>query len=305
MDKNVKANIEFDFEQLFQKQDNNKQEIHLESTKDKSVALKSIEDEINEILQEENARKPVYKKIPERKPYEGHRQRVYQKVLAGAFETFEDYEILELMLFSADLRHDTKPHAKKLISHFGNLQNVLDASRYEITALGFTEKVASVIQVYRGVISRYLCEVSCSNDILDTRQKAKQYMYAMLLGKKVECVCCIYMDSRKQILGLPTFVEGRSENVVVYTEEIIREASIRRAKYILIGHNHPSGILLPSRNDIELLDEINKGIMAVRCYFYDAIITCNSGYISLAEEGYFKNNEFFKTASEANIDDIT
>ncbi len=305
MDKNVKANIEFDFDQLFQKQDNNNQEFNSQSTKDKSIDLKSIEAEIDKILEEERAKKALHKKAPERKHYEGHRQRVYQKVLSGAFETFEDYEILELMLFSAYARCDTKPYAKKLISHFGNLQNVLDASRYEITALGFSEKVASVIQVYRGVISKYLCEVSCSNDTLDTRQKAKQYMYAMLLGKKVECVCCVYMDSKKRILGLPTFVGGRNENVVVYNEEIIREASIRRAKYILIGHNHPSGILLPSRNDIELLDEINRGIMAVRCYFYDAIITCDSGYISLAEEGYFKNNEFFKTASEVNVDDIT
>lgn len=307
MDKDVKNAIENDFEQFFSNHNDNKPKTHNNSVRNvsKTIDTKSIENEINQISGIEIARKKTTKKSSERKPYEGHRQRVYQKVLSGAFEYFQDYEILELILFSAYTRCDTKPHAKKLIEHFGSLQNVLDASRYQITALGFPEKVATVIQIYRGVISKYLYQLCCPGDYIDTRQKAKQYMYAVFLGKKIECVCCIYMDSKKKVLGVPTFIEGGIDSVMVYTEELVREASIRRAKYILIGHNHPSGILAPSHNDIELLEEINKGIMVSRCYFYDAIITCDTGYISLAEEGYFKDNEFFKVATEVMFDDIT
>ncbi len=302
MNKNGNTQIEKEFNDFLNIDSGNIKEDE-KATEDayEIIADKNIETEFNAIFGEEIAKKKSAKNLSKKDDHAEHRKRVYEKIKKDAFNTFQDYEVLEIMLFSSHARRDTKPQAKRLIKAFGSLQKVMDASRYEIKALGFSDKVASVIEVYRGVAERYLYQRTIPDTHIDSREKAKKYIHALCDGKKTECVYCVYLDSSKKILECEKLAEGDSSNVVVYTEELFRKVSILRAKYIIIGHNHPSGILTPSLSDLNLLEEINKGVMALRCYVYDAIITCDTDSISLAEEGYFRDNEFFRVAKETQM----
>ncbi|MBO5453835.1 MAG: RadC family protein [Clostridia bacterium] len=253
----------------------------------------AFKDEINKISETKNAAK-LKKKVDSGKDtpsYLKHRKRVKAKIKEGGIEYFEDYELLEFMLFSAYPQKDTKPLAKSLIIAFGSVSNVINATRDELKMKGFTDTVATLLAGYREVVRRFLEQMSTPGRCLNNRQVAKNYVHALCFGRKTECVYCIFLNNKKGIITIEKIAEGTGSSVVVYLEELFRKIVLLRAKYIVVGHNHPSGRLIPSSDDLNLLNEINKGVMAVRSYIYDAIITCDSGSISLVEEGYFKDNQ--------------
>ena len=223
--------------------------------------------------------------------HSGHRKRVFDKVKNNGFSSFHDYELLEFMLFFAETRKDTKDMAKALIHNFGSLKGVMEASREEIRSCGFSDRLASVLESYRECFYRYNLELCKNNEKLDSIPLVKNYIINLCLGKKEEYAYCVYLDSAKKILGTDKISEGGVSATEIYVEKIIRKAVLKEAKYIVLGHNHPSGNINPSYNDIMLLDELAKGLRAVRIFVYDFVICNNYDAFSCCENEIIKDNE--------------
>ena len=90
-------------------------------------------------------------------PNKGHRQRVKERFLKeGNFDSFQDYEVLEMMLFYAYPMKDTKPIAKRLINLYGSLHNVLNTEPKQLVQeAGLTENVAILLAMFPQAMRKY------------------------------------------------------------------------------------------------------------------------------------------------------
>jgi len=95
----------------------------------------------------------------------------------------------------------------------------------------------------------------------------------------------LFLNRAARVLGISCIGKGGISNVNMDVRIILQTALKVSASYILISHNHTSGSLHPSNEDLILTKNIQKGCEAVGIQLYDHIILTSESYMSFAEAG--------------------
>jgi DNA repair protein RadC len=211
----------------------------------------------------------------------GHRKRLRQKFLKSGLSAFNDYEILELLLtYSLPLK-DVKPIAKSLISNFGSISEVLDADIAELKGVdGIGEISALLLKLVKSIKTEHYADKLRSMDSISASSDVYDFVLEKLAGCKDESFLAIFLNSKNKILNFEILAEGTVTQARVYPRKIIRRALDINAAGLIVVHNHPSGEILPSQNDIELTDILKNLCDAMDIRFLDHIIVGKSGYKS-------------------------
>ncbi len=218
--------------------------------------------------------------------YIGHRARVRKKFLNSLGEELHDYELLEILLFAANPRQDTKPIAKKLLAKFENISSVINA---DIEMLKMVDGVgeASIVQIK--VISRIIQKVlkiqAKNKPILNNWQLVLDYVSAALKGLNHEVFRVLFLDKKHQLIEDELVAIGENDNVVVSSKTIAKKALLLSAESVILFHNHPSGELRASAADISVTKEIIMSLRGLEIKVIDHIIISDVGYFSFKENG--------------------
>ena len=225
------------------------------------------------------------------KPGEGahyiqHRRRLRERFRETGFEGFKDYEALELILTYAIPRRDVKPIAKELIRRFGDFQGVLDAP-YEdlLKTSGMGENAATFLNLMKSSASLYLKQVlkrkkgiSGTSDLLD-------YCRVEMRGLRDEQFRAIFLNSQNEIIADEVMQEGTVDQSVVYPRKVMERALYYKASAMIFVHNHPSGSIKPSREDITLTETLKQAAKSLQLRVHDHLIISKNGYFSFLESG--------------------
>ena len=224
----------------------------------------------------------------EKPSYMGHRQRLREKFAAGGLGNFLDHETLELLLTYCIARRDTKPLAWALIKRFGNLSAVLDAPVEELCAVpGIGEHSAQFLKLIRSVFKKYSLEEVKEKQIIRTPQEVVAYCNASLAGQTDECVELIYLSVRNTVIGTQIVATGLIDRVAVSARKIVECALQAKACAIILVHNHPSGDVTPSKEDIQLTQEVIRAAALFNIRIHDHIIIGKGGtHYSLRTHDY-------------------
>ena len=212
---------------------------------------------------------------------QGHRKRLRDRFLKTGLTGFNDYEILELLLTYSISLKDVKPIAKSLISEFGSISEVLDADISELKRLsGVGDISALLLKLVKDIKTEYYADklklmtsISASSDVYD-------FALEKLAGCKDEKFLAIYLNSKNKIIDSEITAEGTVTQARVYPRKIIRKALEVNAAGLIVVHNHPSGEIKPSKNDIELSDVLKNLCEAMDIRFLDHIVVGKAGYKS-------------------------
>ena len=223
----------------------------------------------------------------------GHRERVRKKFLENGFNGLEDYEILELLLFYVIPRKDTKAIAKELIEKFKTLANVLKADTLELKTVNGLGDVAITFLKMMGALPEKIYEDKLKNQklIKDDRNKItdKEVLLSFLRNKigyeDVEKFYVIYLSSSNEVIAFEESSSGTLDRSSIYPREIYKRVIMENAKSIIIAHNHPSGNTCPSKCDIDITNEIAKGLKNFGALLLEHIIITRDSYFSFLEEG--------------------
>ena len=223
----------------------------------------------------------------------GHRERVRKKFLENGFNGLEDYEILELLLFYVIPRKDTKAIAKELIKKFKNLANLLKADTLELKTVNGLGDVAITFLKMMGALPEKIYEDKLKNQklIKDDRNKItdKEVLLSFLRNKigyeDVEKFYVIYLSSSNEVIAFEESSSGTLDRSSIYPREIYKRVIMENAKSIIIAHNHPSGNTCPSKCDIDITNEIAKGLKNFGALLLEHIIITRDSYFSFLEEG--------------------
>ena len=227
------------------------------------------------------------------KDSQGHRERIKEKFLKNGIDGFAEYEILELLLTYCIPRKDTKPIAKELLNKFKSLDNVFKADFDKLSAVDGLGKNSIAFLKLIGDLPSIIYKDELKNKKLIDKETLKisnkdillKYLRNKIGYKDVEKFYVIYLSSSNEVLAFEESSSGTLDRSSIYPREIYKRVIMENAKSIIIAHNHPSGNISPSKCDIDITNEIAKGLKNFGALLLEHIIITRDSYFSFLEEG--------------------
>ena len=217
--------------------------------------------------------------------HEGHRRRLKERFLREGLDGFTDIQVLELLLFYVIPRKDTNPIAHELLARFGTLARVLDAPVSKLTQVeGITENGATFLKLVRELDRRYV--LSQGQDIiLNTIEDCCNYLSCFFKGKRNETVFLLSLDAKLKLLSCREVGEGSINYASVPIRRCVEMALEDGATSVILAHNHPSGIAVPSNDDIHTTRRLAMALSAVEIQLADHIVVADDEYVSMVQSG--------------------
>jgi DNA repair protein RadC len=220
-------------------------------------------------------------------PLEGHRKRLRERYKKSGLAGFHDYEFIELLLTYAIPQKDVKPLAKELISRFGGIREIFDASLEEFTTIkGLGERTAILFKLLKEGSTLYLKARVKGKEILSSPQHALDFCHHILSGEKNEKFMVIYLTTKNELIDTEILEEGTIDQTAVYPRKVVEGALKYNASALIFVHNHPSGDPTPSRTDKKLTEALVKAAHTIDVTVHDHIIIGKNNHFSGREGGW-------------------
>jgi DNA repair protein RadC len=212
----------------------------------------------------------------------GHRQRLKDRFVNGGPESLPDYELLELVLFSAIPRRDTKPVAKRLLERFGSFAEVINAPPNRLMEVeGVGMAAVTQLKIIRASALRLMRIGIMQKPVLASWNTVLDYCRAAMGFEDREQFRILFLDKKNRLIADEVQQEGTVDNTPVYIREIVKRALELSACAIVLVHNHPSGDPAPSRADIDMTRQIVEAAKPLGIAIHDHIIVGRQGHASL------------------------
>lgn len=224
--------------------------------------------------------------------HDGHRQRMWDRVLKdsrNSFEGFQDHELLEMLLYFVYSRQNTNPIAHSLMNEFGSLGLVMNAPFTRLTTLeGCGKKSALLIKLCREISVRCQREdmERSTRKFIATTKDAIEYFRPRYVGKEHEVVMAAFLDNKGSVIDTVEFPPGQVNNSGVDIREIVQRAINVNAALLVLAHNHPRGSARPSSEDYSVTDRLREVLKPIRMILIDHIVFGeNDDVFSMVESG--------------------
>ncbi|MBO4915456.1 MAG: hypothetical protein J5449_09650 [Oscillospiraceae bacterium] len=215
----------------------------------------------------------------------GHRARIRQKYLEHGIDVFSEHEVLEFILFYSLRQKDTNALAHALIKHFGSLEGVLAASVDELMEVdGVGEQSAVLLNMMVPVVRRAFLASLNGGKALGTRENIGKYLCELFFGMSTEMLFQICLDAKSKLLRcykLPGGIDSMNLNMRIIVENALR----CKASCVLLAHNHPSGLALPSAEDVSSTVAVYETLQTVGVELVDHFVVADGDFVSMRDNG--------------------
>ncbi len=214
--------------------------------------------------------------------YHGHRQRLRERFKSAGPDALSDYELLEMVLFSAQPRRDTKPLAKALLKRFGSFAEVVHAPEMLLSEIdGMGEASISQLRLVAAAATRIARGELRERTLLSSWSDVIDYCRTSMAFAHKEQFRILFLDKRNQLISDEVQQTGTVDHTPVYPREVIKRALELSATAIILVHNHPSGDPTPSQADIRMTKAIVDIASPLGIAVHDHIIVGKNGHASL------------------------
>ena len=221
--------------------------------------------------------------------HDGHRERLKSRFLEHGIDSFNDLNALELLLFYAIPRRDTNVIAHALLDRFGGLSGVFEASVPELTDVpGVGENAALLLKLVPQMMKKYeLSKVGDMRTFRSSSQVAK-FLIPRFLAEREELVLALCLDSRNNMLCCEVLNRGVVNAVDISTRRLVETALKYKASAVVLAHNHPDGVAMPSREDEVFTENAMEALRLMGIRMMDHIIVAGKNYFSMRESGFYR-----------------
>lgn len=225
--------------------------------------------------------------------HEGHRQRLKNRFRQEGLDSFNEVNALEMLLFYCVPRSDTNPLAHRLIERFGSFSAVLDASIEELETVEGVGHNISTFLTFIPQLDRYYNDNKNKNiTILTSIAQWGEYLRPKFINRKNETVYMICLDAKCKVLSCKQLGEGSVNSAGVPIRRIVDVALKMNASSVILAHNHPGGVAVPSSDDIQTTIRVSQALAGVDVVLTDHLIFADGDYTSIVDSGYYRPSEF-------------
>ena len=210
-----------------------------------------------------------------------------KRFMENKLDGFADHEALELLLYYAHARGDVNPLAHILLNRFGSLTGVFSASTEMLTQVeGVGEQTAVLLQLVPLIAQRARQADLKKELVLNTREKIGDYLLELFSQERNEAVYEVCLDGKGKLLACRRLGEGSVSAVNLDIRKIVQNAIMFCASSVILAHNHPSGVALPSEADHAATLRVKTALESVDVRLEDHIVVADHDFISFSESGF-------------------
>jgi DNA repair protein RadC len=219
--------------------------------------------------------------------HDGHREKMRQRFLTTGLDGFADHEALELLLYYALPRRDTNPIAHALMVRYGSLAGVLSAPVEDLQTIpGIGESAAILLKLTPQLIRKARLAEAEQETVLSSTDRAGAYLLELFSGQQKEVIYQLCLDRKGKLLVCRRLSEGGITTAQLDIRAMVENAILSQASSVILSHNHPSGIALPSAEDYAATDSAKQALSTIGVDLLDHIIVADNDYVSMADSGY-------------------
>ncbi len=219
--------------------------------------------------------------------HDGHRGRVRKRFLENELAGFADHEALELLLYYAIPQGNVNPLAHALMDRFGSLSGVFSApAELLMQVKGVGERTALLLRLVPQIAQKARLADLERELALNTRERVGAYLLELFSRERNEAVYQICLDGKGKLLACRRLGEGSASAVNLDVRSIVQNAITFSACSVILAHNHPSGVALPSQADHAATLRVKAALESVEVRLEDHIIVADHDFISFAESGF-------------------
>lgn len=220
--------------------------------------------------------------------HDGHRQRLKDRFLTQGLSGFEDHNILELLLFYSIPRSDTNEIAHRLLNEFGSLSAVFDASVEELCSVkGISMHSVTLIKLIPQIFAAYNIDRTKEITVINSTEAAGRYFIPRFYGKTREEVFVMLLDDKNKLIKCSKLFDGIENLTKIEIKKIVSFAIVNNATKVILSHNHPMGLALPSSADYNTTKRLYEALEMMNIQLCDHIIVADDDFVSLADSGFF------------------
>ena len=201
----------------------------------------------------------------------GHRQRVKDEFSARGLAGWPDHRVLELLLYYAIPRRDTNPIAHALMERYDSLSGVLNAP---VEDLEKVEGIGESAAILLSLVSR----LSRKARIADASQET-------ILNERRELVFLLCLDRKGRLLACKRLAEGDVASADLNIRKVVEMALLTSASAVILAHNHPSGVAVPSSSDEAATRQVAEALRTIGVRLVDHIVVADRDFVSMADSG--------------------
>ena len=221
--------------------------------------------------------------------HEGHRDRMRQQLRQSGMDSLSDVQVIEVLLYHAFARQDTNLLAHALLKRFGSLAGVFEAPVAELMKVpGIGQSAAELIALVPQIERRHLISRTRTESILTSTAQCGQYLVPFFHGAMEEQVYLLCLDAKCKALDCILVQSGDVNSAGISVRKVVRAALDANATSVVLAHNHPSGVALPSEEDKRVTQVIHDALDAVDVLLADHIIVADGDFVSLADDGILR-----------------
>ena len=220
--------------------------------------------------------------------HSGHRDRLRTKYLENGVESLAPHEIIEMLLFNAVPYRNTNDIAKILLDRFGSLSGVLDAAPEQLMDAGLTRNQAAFLKLIPDVTRLYLIDRNQRPDQIVTLESLPAEILNRFIGQMdTEHVFLLLVDKKMKEIYSGMLTKGSFNASEISLRRIVDLALRHGAVGAVLAHNHPSGLAMPSSEDLAATERIRQSLRMIGVELIDHYIVADGECVSLRDSGLF------------------
>lgn len=218
--------------------------------------------------------------------HDGHRERLRARFAEHGLESFNELNALELLLCYAIPRRDTNEIAHRLLDAFGSLSGIFQASMQELTSVpGIGENAATLILMVPQIVKKAHVSKAKETKIIRNSTDAGNYLLPYFLDEPDEIVMMLCLDNKRAVICCREMGRGVVNCVDANIRRMVETALKVKTTTVIVAHNHPNGVALPSREDDNFTRTLYRSLGLLGITLEDHIIVANDEFVSLADSG--------------------
>ena len=211
--------------------------------------------------------------------HSGHRSRMRERLYSGEMPCGTDDQLLEVLLFYAIPRGDTRPMAEALIDKFGSLRGVASATKQELMSVkGVGEKTAILIQTACLMARR--TPVPEEAVYLNTYEEKRDFFCNLLASLPHEEVWAASLSEKGQLLDITRLARGGKSGARFSHRILVNAVLSCGAAAVILAHNHPDGNPRPSGDDVVTTRTVSTLLSQLACRLEEHVIVYSKDKIT-------------------------
>lgn len=233
--------------------------------------------------------------------HDHHRQRMKEKFQLLGGDALHKHELLEMLLFFSKPQGDTNPCAHELIERFGSLKGIFEASFDDLKQVnGVGDHTATLIKLIPELYKAY--EQELCQDIKSYRKLSSivQFLHPYFSFCQDERVFLLMLNNRMELIDCVLISKGTVNSCEIMLRLISEKIHAKKAVYVILAHNHPNGLALPSENDVEITSTVFHHLYEINVILLEHLIFDDNRFYPIVKKDLNQYYSFLN-ASRAKI----